>query len=1106
MTTAIETLSASDDVFTEENLLRSINIVFDAEHPERIRHFFPTTKTLELLRKMNSQEQTPGMFIIAPYGSGKSLLASFFQKVAENQEDVLSILRPVFDRLENLDPALASDIAKRSASQQMFRPTGVSVPIVGYVRSLPHTIRAGIADSLQRTRKLKHAESIRTMPAENMDDLLSILVFVREQLSSEVDSVEILWDEFGRHLEEIIVRGEAHRLNELQTLSEFGARSKRIKFGLSLFLHQGLMRYATNVPQGIIGEWKKVEGRFATTQYVDDSKEIVSLAARVLHNRFPDEPSAATLQDLLEIVQNVGFFNDLKPDELSQLIRSSWPVLPAALYALPRLSSRVAQNERTLFSFLFSLNPGNMVTVADVYDYFSDLMRSDATFGGTYHHWLETSSTLEHTDSLLEERIIKTLSVLGLGLSGDRNRVSLELLIAAASLPGEIPTVRAAVHKLIDRKVLLYRKNSDTVLLWHANDIDLRGLLESEKARMFVGFDLLTYLNEFLPPEDWRPVEYNSRFKMFRFFRGSYVSARDASKIELLSHSWNEFGGAGDGAVLYVLPETKDDIEQVRHRLTKTVTIDERLIWLLPRSIEGLFETALEAAAIARLLRDTSLAAEDPLVVPELEHLLDDAQTYLSRLVDRMFLPSPEGPEVISRGISHSVKSRSEFRSFLSSVVERVYPATPVFNNELINKNNPTQVLVNSRKKLVLGILDRYGTEDLGIEGNRPDRSMFATILLRTGLYFRDENDRWRFAQPHELSDQNLREVWQIVHDFFTEAHDRGKTFGELYAQLEDPPIGIRRGIIPILIAAGFRAFPAAMTLSDPYGDYIPDIKPTVVEEIAKRPDDYRLRIIPLSETARAYLDAVESIFSGSSSGVSAPMVETDPLRRCFDAIEAWKASLPVASLQSRRFDDRAHAFQRLISRAKDPARLLFTDILQTYGVTLSDWEKLTEHMANWKHQLENVVEYYFEVAGRSVLSALHAPADQPVREAGLSWVGVLPDDIANRLSDGVSQAIVQRFQVTYDSDAALIDSLSSLLIGKKIERWDDSTISLFERELRNVVGRVEDAALNAAASHNVGFGKELIASRINNLFSRLCSVVGEEQARQIVAEIIKEE
>ena len=96
---------------------------------------------------------------------------------------------------------------------------------------------------------------------------------------------------------------------------------------------------------------------------------------------------------------------------------------------------------------------------------------------------------------------------------------------------------------------------------------------------------------------------------------------------------------------------------------------------------------------------------------------------------------------------------------------------------------------------------------------------------------------------------------------------------------------------------------------------------------------------------------------------------------------------------------------------------------------------------------------------------------------------------------------------IGYEDDSALLESLSSLLVGKSFSRWDDATVAQFDRELTDVVHRVEEMALcsqedlgeNTLASTGL---ENLISGRIKELFGRLVKVVGEEEAEKIVVKI----
>ena len=70
-----------------EQVLRAVNIVFDIDQPERIAHFVPTAKTARLIGNLVHQEDNGSYLVVAPYGSGKSLTATFYLQTVENVPD-----------------------------------------------------------------------------------------------------------------------------------------------------------------------------------------------------------------------------------------------------------------------------------------------------------------------------------------------------------------------------------------------------------------------------------------------------------------------------------------------------------------------------------------------------------------------------------------------------------------------------------------------------------------------------------------------------------------------------------------------------------------------------------------------------------------------------------------------------------------------------------------------------------------------------------------------------------------------------------------------------------------------------------------------------------
>ena len=510
--------------------LRSINVTLDNATPQRIAHFFPTAKSARLLRLWLHPDHCSSYFVVAPYGTGKSLTATFFIQVVENLQRSGEVLDRINERLTEVDSKLANELRSRIGSDQMplFGRHGVTVALSGYQPHLPTAIKQALIASLRRTGNKNAAAFASRRRAHSMDDIIALLSAVRDRYCPDpIDRVAIVWDEFGRHLEELIIRGTAADLSDVQTLAEFCARTKRVPTTLALLLHQGLIRYATNTSATVQREWKKIEGRFETVQFVDDSKELYQLVSQIMRQVRPCEPPEQVLVERgIQRCRETGLFADSSQQEVERMLSDSYPLEPMTLYLLPRVSGRVAQNERTLFTYLNSLDMADPVSPDSLYDYFADAMRADTLPGGSYHTWLETESALHKARNGVDEKTLKCACLLGLGLVGERSRVSRRLLECAVAGIEQDKTARESVKRLIEAKLLLYRHNADSVSIWHGTDLDLRGRLDQEKERLGGRFDYVSFLATEAPPAAMETHRLQRRVRHRAFVRNSLRRCR----------------------------------------------------------------------------------------------------------------------------------------------------------------------------------------------------------------------------------------------------------------------------------------------------------------------------------------------------------------------------------------------------------------------------------------------------------------------------------------------------------------------------------------------------------------------------------------------------
>lgn len=1099
------------------NLLRSVNVVYDANDVTRISHFQPTSKAVVLLKSMLGYEKDRAFFIAAPYGSGKSLTATYLVQLIENNPKFKSELSDISSRVSDISSRFGQDLVGRVKSKRK----GLSVAIQGACSNFPKQFRDSLVESSRRAN-IDISSIIEDLNFRSFDDVAKCISRLsQKQKSLKIDKLAIVWDEFGRHIESLISEGKTEELNLIQSLAEVVNRISKIEVTLSLFLHQGLLKYAGKASDEVQREWKKIEGRFVTIQYVDTSKEIYLLIASVIKQLNQEKftvPTKSALKTSKLKLSEFKIFEDFSASEKSELLALDSLIHTVALNVLPKIAAKVAQHERTLFTFLNSHDWSQQVTVASLFDYFSDSMASDTSFGGSYHQWLEGQSALSKVDDELESSLIKTACLLGIGLKGERKKVSKAFLEYSLTSSNYVEAkVKKAVQSLIVSKLLLHRKNSNTVSLWHGTDIDVSAKLEEEKQRLQLDFDALTYLKGFIEPPVWKPVEHNSKNRIQRYYAGIYMGF-DEALDKLNSNSCDELlSYDDDGVLVYLLPKSIEERKTLVSALNKYYRKDlgsnvERIVWVLPNNPIDYTTLCLDVFAYQNLIENPSLIDSDPLILTELQQHLDDSYEHLQKLVDRAVSPNQSGLKMWNTFYKDDkIKVSRDFRLKLSSIADKVFSFTPQFNNEMLNRKNVRSTLINSRKKLILAILDQAGEERLGFDHFNAEASMFSSLLQRSGLYGkldrRGEADiAYGFAKVSQLSEPAIKKVWREFEIFLTRPK-KPTSFQEFFEKLQAPPFGLRKGLIPVLLASAFRAFPAVIVITDEDGEYLDDIMASHIESICSKSDVFKIEVLELSENRKNFLDGIYSLFNPESN---ISIREKDLIRRAYDAIEKWKSLLPESALTSRRVSEKAKRFQQYLTRTQNPSVLFFEKLPTLANVSDGDIKKILKFVASMKTEIEEVVNEYYSIASKSLFSALHSNENNlnKVLSEARSWISFFPKGAVDELKDGMSRGFVTRMSMPYNDPESLLDSISSLLIGKGVTRWDDSSISAFEREILDMVHRIEESLLkeNFENSTEVKSGLTRLAkTRMMGMYQKLVELAGEEEALAFVEELSNE-
>lgn len=1095
------------------SFLRSINVQLDAGEPARIAHFRPTAKAATFLEKL-FLGGSPAVLATAPYGSGKSLTATYALQLVENRDDCRPTLKNLAQAVGAVSPT-ASEFASRRARS---RSKGLSIAIQGHASQLPRAIcEAFLAGAARHGATRSVARPVHAL-VESGASVPDTMLRLLEIASAEgFDQVFMAWDEFGRHLESLISNGRPSELHDIQQLAEVAARSRKLPFRMCVLLHQGFAAYAAAAPEGVRREWKKIEERFERIEYVDDSKELLRLLVDLAESMRPassQSPPAKQLAGRAKELQECGLFREFKHAELVALLQRCHPLSPAALYLLPRISARVAQNERTLFNFLQATDLGEHVGCDALFRYFEPAMRQDVGVGGTYRAMLETNSAVAKCSTGEEARALQTACVLSIGLSANKTKISRSLLRTALVASGESDReADRVIDLLIERKLLLYRRHSDEVSVWHGTDTNLRERISEQVASFGANLDLAGFLAREWPLTAIRATEHNDRFRMRRFFDRRYQRPAEA-EAENFGATLSGGQGSADGTIVHFLPSASSKGMAVDAEIAKAMTKSARhmLIVSVPTEPIPLEAAAAELDAIMRLQRDRDLVDADPLVAEELRQLEDDARTHMLRLLERVSSPG-SGARYFCDGKEVQIRNTAGLRRLVSRCCNKIYPKTPILPNEQLNRRRPSAVVVNARKKFLSAILEAAGRPDLGFHEAAFQQELGATVVAQyralvrnTGLYRDAGGDRWGFAPPSSLQDPGLAAVWQEVRNFFTEPSEQPKPFTQLLTRLSSPPYGVRPGVVPVLVACAVRAFPVVGSMTCD-GQYVADIRPSVIEDLCKAPERFALNVVAVEEEQREYLEGVCDLFRGRRV---AAVEDPDLVRRAFEWIQYWKAEAPEAARVSSAVSGQTASVRKALWSTEDPVRVLMQIVPHALEIEDGNLRLTLKRLAASKKELDEVVQLYTERALAAMASAIGAPfgGTKQVLLDLQRWAEAIPPRVLDDVSEPRAKGVVSQL-CSPGTDPVRLANTISARITKAVTRWDDTEVAKFQQEFRRIVDVVEEAAFSAAAGGAGvdGNAKERLASlieaRITAQADTLRKIVGAEEASRRLRDVL---
>jgi hypothetical protein len=396
----------------------AVNIAYDLNDKEKVRGFIPTQSSLDVIEdallSTSLKVTQRARILIGAYGRGKSHIILVLLAFLSGKNKAL--FGALLNKMQKNNPALYEFAVEYLNSDRHLLPVivrGSSTSLSSsFLSALQLTLNdEGLSDVMPETHFQAAINAIDTwennfpetykrlislLPCPIGDFVLSLKEYdvtayehfsdlyprltsgsmfnpflgfdIVELYESVANSLKakgyaglyVVYDEFSKYLESSIANATISDIKLLQDFAEKCDRSGEPQMHLLLICHKDIANYIdNNLPKEKVDGWRGVSGRFKHIHLHNNYAQVYEIISEVIQKNLKrwtkfKKDNEARFNDLRNRFTANKLLDSNSKEEVDTAVFGCYPLHPISTFILPRLSEKVAQNERTLFTFLSS--------------------------------------------------------------------------------------------------------------------------------------------------------------------------------------------------------------------------------------------------------------------------------------------------------------------------------------------------------------------------------------------------------------------------------------------------------------------------------------------------------------------------------------------------------------------------------------------------------------------------------------------------------------------------------------------------------------------------------------------------------------------------------
>lgn len=895
-----------------------------------------------------------------------------------------------------------------------------------------------------------------------VSEVLPLYKNISEQLAENYgySGIYIVFDEFSKYIEGQDGKAAGNNMKLLQDMCELASDSSQAQIFITFVAHKSIKEYGEHLSKETINAFTGIEGRLVEKYFITSSKNNYELIknAIIKTNEFNrnDKYIRTCLNDKIgeEYYDLPVFKTNFQYADFVNIIQNGcYPLNPIASYLLLNISEKVAQNERTLFTFISNDEPNSLARFVNnhesnqpwtvgadlIYDYFKGLFKKEVTNEMIHNIWLSAEYAIEKCDTDAERSIVKALAV-----------------ILAVNKPEELSSseknVKLSIHmddldegiETLKNKNLIYKRGvSDTLAFKTRAGSVLKTEIKKRRDIKGDNVDFSKVLKTISGKSYVIPRRYNTENMITRYFSHEYMSVDTFLNINDVSILFDE--KCIDGKVLTLFTFKVVKLAEVRKHYKELNC--NRLVVVAPSASIDLKKQLIEYDIIQDLKANTLPDGDNDIFKRELPIFEEDiALEVNSTLYDVYGEESDAHVLYMYRDKVMEERSTHE-EAAVNSCCDDLFKEAPHINNEIINRNVLTSGQTKKARINIINALLTHSDTSEFYSGTNQEATIYRSLFVRTGL------------KDGIYVDRNLARIIAMINNFVDESSDKKTSMDGLIDKLISEPYGMRRGVLPIYLAFAFsqRKEDLIFYLS---GLEI-QLDANVLVNICDTPREYSLYVSKRDIQKEKYIAELNQRFSVLESR----NLTENRIKNISICIQRWYRNLPQVARNLIEVDsiydyvddvDNMRSLRKVLQNIDvNPYEMLFvmlpklfkTDdldvVIQCLDKTITNFEDYFRHLINI------VIQDTFDVFDSKKKQDLnHLLKEWYKKQSKLSKEGLHGNKVTSLMS------YVENLNA-YD-DEEIAKSLAKIVTDVYLEDWTNETIEEYKNTLKECKQDVE--------------------------------------------------